>query len=434
MADATARFRIEGEDATGGAFRSVQVKMEGLVGASKALGKALKFGVAGLGGLSLLSFARDASAMARSINEAVTATNNLADARAKLGKYAQGISDDELRRLSEFGQQVSDLDIAFDRLGATLLAKVAPGLTAVANSARIAAGGSDIEKIRREIELLEAANKRPTRFTPPDPDRLARLRAQLANTPSGLSLAETRGKKPADETKVFSGGAVAAGKPPPEAAAYTSAYSLGFGQGKGQEPISLQGMADYGKEMAAKIQEGFSTIDLSAEIKAGVTAPLEAELPQLSVYAEQGARNMQDSLAAFLFDPFQDGLQGMVKGFADALRQMIAQAAAAKIFEVSGITGFLGGLFGGFRAEGGSVSGGRAYVVGERGPELFVPGASGAIVPNGGGSGGMVFAPTINVDSRSDRQQVLSDVSAILQAQQRQFAQQLARYNPGLRF
>lgn len=42
----------------------------------------------------------------------------------------------------------------------------------------------------------------------------------------------------------------------------------------------------------------------------------------------------------------------------------------------------LGSIFGGFKAEGGPVSGGRAYVVGERGPELFVPQASGSIVPN----------------------------------------------------
>lgn len=36
-------------------------------------------------------------------------------------------------------------------------------------------------------------------------------------------------------------------------------------------------------------------------------------------------------------------------------------------------------------AGGGSVMGGQAYLVGERGPELFVPGRSGAIVPNGAG-------------------------------------------------
>jgi hypothetical protein len=37
----------------------------------------------------------------------------------------------------------------------------------------------------------------------------------------------------------------------------------------------------------------------------------------------------------------------------------------------------------GYRAAGGPVTGGLPYVVGERGPELFVPGASGSIVPNG---------------------------------------------------
>ncbi len=38
------------------------------------------------------------------------------------------------------------------------------------------------------------------------------------------------------------------------------------------------------------------------------------------------------------------------------------------------------------RATGGPVSPGRAYMVGERGPELFVPTASGQVVPNGSGA------------------------------------------------
>ena len=41
------------------------------------------------------------------------------------------------------------------------------------------------------------------------------------------------------------------------------------------------------------------------------------------------------------------------------------------------------GMFGGFRASGGPVTGGTSYIVGERGPELFTPNTSGAIVPNG---------------------------------------------------
>jgi len=45
------------------------------------------------------------------------------------------------------------------------------------------------------------------------------------------------------------------------------------------------------------------------------------------------------------------------------------------------------------------VSGGQMYMVGERGPELFVPGRSGSIVPNdkmGGGESSIV----VNVDAK----------------------------------
>jgi hypothetical protein len=46
------------------------------------------------------------------------------------------------------------------------------------------------------------------------------------------------------------------------------------------------------------------------------------------------------------------------------------------------------------RATGGPVNAGQPYLVGERGPELFVPGASGSIVPNGAVGGG---ATTIQI-------------------------------------
>jgi len=54
-------------------------------------------------------------------------------------------------------------------------------------------------------------------------------------------------------------------------------------------------------------------------------------------------------------------------------------------------------LFEGFFAEGGSVSGKGAIVVGERGPELFVPSSSGNIIPNNKlGGGGSTTNITIN--------------------------------------
>lgn len=60
-------------------------------------------------------------------------------------------------------------------------------------------------------------------------------------------------------------------------------------------------------------------------------------------------------------------------------------------------------LFGGApgRATGGPVTGGQAYMVGERGPELFVPTASGRIAPGGGAVGGGINI-TVNVATPPD--------------------------------
>lgn len=49
----------------------------------------------------------------------------------------------------------------------------------------------------------------------------------------------------------------------------------------------------------------------------------------------------------------------------------------------TGLNDMSGGNFGGFRAAGGPVSVGKQYVVGEEGPETFIPGRSGTIVPAG---------------------------------------------------
>ncbi len=51
------------------------------------------------------------------------------------------------------------------------------------------------------------------------------------------------------------------------------------------------------------------------------------------------------------------------------------------------ITNALTGSFGGGRANGGGVAPGQRYLVGEHGPELFTPGAAGAISPLSAGGG-----------------------------------------------
>jgi phage-related protein len=60
------------------------------------------------------------------------------------------------------------------------------------------------------------------------------------------------------------------------------------------------------------------------------------------------------------------------------------------------IGGAIDNVFGGGRAMGGPVSRGTSYVVGERGPELFVPNTSGKIIPNGGSGGSSTINLTVN--------------------------------------
>ena len=64
-----------------------------------------------------------------------------------------------------------------------------------------------------------------------------------------------------------------------------------------------------------------------------------------------------------------------------------------------------------FKAAGGPVSGGSPYIVGERGPELFVPGSSGNIVPNHEMGGANIV---VNVDASGSEVQGNEGQAAIL--------------------
>lgn len=69
---------------------------------------------------------------------------------------------------------------------------------------------------------------------------------------------------------------------------------------------------------------------------------------------------------------------------------------------LSNIFGAIGGLFGlPGRATGGPVAGGKPYMVGERGPELFVPTSSGRVETLGLAPGRAVNI-TVNVNAPSD--------------------------------
>lgn len=112
-----------------------------------------------------------------------------------------------------------------------------------------------------------------------------------------------------------------------------------------------------------------------------------------------------------------DAIQGAIDGtkslqeVANNLLSSIANklldvAINLALFGAMSGTGTGGGLLGGLfkpRANGGSVMAGQGYLVGERGPELFMPGRSGGIAPTGsfGGAGNIV----VNVDANGSNVQ-----------------------------
>lgn len=95
-----------------------------------------------------------------------------------------------------------------------------------------------------------------------------------------------------------------------------------------------------------------------------------------------------------------EGTKSLGEAALDIVKQLGRQFLTLGINQAFGALGqtggFLGKLFGGGKASGGTVQGGRSYMVGERGPELFTPGRTGSIAPSGSFGGANV---TVNVDA-----------------------------------
>jgi hypothetical protein len=86
----------------------------------------------------------------------------------------------------------------------------------------------------------------------------------------------------------------------------------------------------------------------------------------------------------------------MMRGFSNIFGASSAGASLGNYSMSSGSSGGSGGLGLQMRANGGTVSGNSPYMVGERGPELFVPNMSGAVIPNNSLSSSMSGGQTVN--------------------------------------
>lgn len=168
------------------------------------------------------------------------------------------------------------------------------------------------------------------------------------------------------------------------------------------------GSAIFARQFSKDMETVARDIEKSglASLNDNLTQAIEGVKPaieQMQVPIDR-VKSMSESMG----QAFSDGIKGMITGamsFKQAMGNVI-DSVINKLFEmfiVQQITGMIAkgissitGITLPGKAIGGPVQAGKPYVVGERGPEMFVPSRSGSIVPNNKMGNGMV----INVDAR----------------------------------
>ena len=152
----------------------------------------------------------------------------------------------------------------------------------------------------------------------------------------------------------------------------------------------------------------------------------------------EDARKQQEQLADSIANSFGDAFMSMVDGTKsakDAFRSMAADiirelyrvlVVQRMVNSISGALGpggsaggFLSSLFGG-RESGGSMMAGRPYLVGERGPELVIPGRSSTVTnadltrKSMGGSDAVNVVNNINVTGGTDPAAIRQEVAKLM--------------------
>ena len=179
-------------------------------------------------------------------------------------------------------------------------------------------------------------------------------------------------------------------------------------------------LAGRGREVELDIEIERLTKGMTAEQAQQVellvrgNAEREVELEQVQeleqLYAQVG-QAVQDSIVNGIMEAV-DGAKDLNEILTDTLRSLSQTLLRA------GLNSVVGGLFPDIpgRAKGGPVSAGQPYVVGEKGPELFVPTRSGTVIPNGGGGVNSVVNVTVTDSGTSTDATQASELGRMIES------------------
>jgi hypothetical protein len=409
MAEAT--FTLRAVDSTRAAFAAVQNSLGKLEKSTQGLSKITKLAFGGeavMGALNMMKqrldkvatageevgFSDEQIVAAMEMQNLVEGTLNffmklplaLAQVGISMGNAFSPLTKDEIRKklddlklvrfkkeIEASGETLAELKKDFDQIGMSqeklTAAKKNLAVTLGAELDAMRGKGDPVATAKKEIEVQKVLNdlkKDDTTETQKLNDlqkQAGALRAQ--NMPQDLKQMQLR--LAADKERLS---------------------ALTFG-GKEVQPFALNMKAEE-KSTAQKIKDQEEMIRLLPQVA--------AEEEKINALMKEQNRLFDDA-GQILATGFEDAILSGQK-LSEVLRA-IGQDLVRLVFSnmitqplAKGIGTFLSGM----RAEGGPVNAGGAYMVGEKGPELFVPSSSGSIVPNGamGSSGGSAGGVTVN--------------------------------------
>ncbi len=152
---------------------------------------------------------------------------------------------------------------------------------------------------------------------------------------------------------------------------------------------------EISKLRTAALQEETNAMGQAADGYADYLSGMGTEAERMANVVSGGFKSMEDAIVSFTKTGTLDFTAMADSIISDLIRiavQKTITGPLANMMMGSGTNSILDSIvlpsIAGARAAGGPVSNGLPYLVGENGPELFVPGSSGAIIPNGKTAGG----------------------------------------------
>jgi len=384
---ASATFQLKAADETAQAFASVQNKLQKMHTTAKQVGTGIAtfFGFsAAVGGVKRLdAFLEDAEKNAKKLGLTSEDLDKLT--------IATGFADDAAMKLqSTAALAAAALAGAFT--GGDIAGKAAEiRITRVADALKVA---------NEEAAMLDEQMKNIGGGETQNADMARKRAAQIRENADAIKASDPlKYQQEINKAKTL------------ELQVAQTLFSVDENYKKAREAFGVAQSKIYGEEVSAAekiiglraresqlLQDLSSTALADSEKRAkildeitgiyGKLIPLIQEQNKLAMDAGQTiAQGFEDAAIS------GGNLREIIKGLTqDLLRLVFRQQVTAPL------AGAIGNFFAGFRAEGGPVNSGSPYMVGEKGPELFVPSSSGSIVPNGamGSSGGGPGGVTVN--------------------------------------